>query len=306
MSRTAAINPGAIESLLLAITAVGILRVPFAPEYPSLGPVAGLVLALLAIVRGHLARGEIKRSGGELRGGWLAALGGWAGAFILLGYCMMPGYGTRGPARRSQSINNLKQIGLAFHNYHDAYGRFPPAVVYAPDGRPLYSWRVVILPFLEQQALYERFHLDEPWDSPHNGSLLAQGPGTYAWPAGLDAPRSPTRYLAFVGPGTAFDDPRGQPLATFTDGTAQTVMVVEAAEPVPWSRPVDLACSPVGQLPKLGSPYLTGGKVNGFNALFADGSTRFVRDTVPEPDLRSLITRDGSEIIGHGDFDSIR
>ncbi|MBV9126015.1 MAG: DUF1559 domain-containing protein, partial [Planctomycetes bacterium] len=75
---------------------------------------------------------------------------------------------------RIQSINNLKQIALAFHSMNDTYNFMPPAAICGKDGRPLLSWRVAILPYIEQQNLYNQFRLDEPWDSPTNKKLLAQ------------------------------------------------------------------------------------------------------------------------------------
>src|SRR5262249_15119582 len=86
--------------------------------------------------------------------------------------------------QRAQQIseNNLKQITLALIQYSDNFARMPPAVVYGPNGQPLYSWRVLILPYIEQQPLYQQFHLNEPWDSPHNMALLSQMPKTYQHP----------------------------------------------------------------------------------------------------------------------------
>ena len=78
----------------------------------------------------------------------------------------------REAARRSQCVNNLKQIGLAMHNYHAQQNKFPGAAITNKQGKPLLSWRVAILPLLDQQGLYEKFKLDEPWDSPHNRALL--------------------------------------------------------------------------------------------------------------------------------------
>ncbi|MCL4191413.1 MAG: DUF1559 domain-containing protein, partial [Thermoguttaceae bacterium] len=85
----------------------------------------------------------------------------------------------REAARRSQSMNNLKQIGLAMHNYYDSYRTLPAQANYDPQGKPLLSWRVQLLPFLEQQALYAQFHQDEPWDSAHNKTLIDKMPPVY-------------------------------------------------------------------------------------------------------------------------------
>jgi len=302
MPRTAATSPRAIESTLLAITAVGVRFVPFASEFPLLGIYASLVLAIMAISWGLLARREIERGGGDLGGRGLAVLGGWAGGIVPLGSCLMPSTSfTRDAAIRSSHINNLKRIGLALQQYHQLHGRFPPAVVYDPAGRPLYSWRVLLLPFLEEQALYGQFRRDEAWDSPHNRRLLDRRPGPFH-PVGRDVgDRSLTHWLAFVGPGTAFEDPRGQALDSFTDGKSQTLMIVTAAEPVPWTRPIDLAYSPVGLLPRLGHHYGYGGVNVGF-VLMADASVRTVTTSMPEPILRALITRNGGESLGPGDY----
>src|SRR4051794_10739862 len=84
-----------------------------------------------------------------------------------------------GPAAREKSITSLKQFALAFHNHNADQGRLPPARVYDKDGRPLYSWRVLILPYLGEKKLYEEFRLDEPWDGPHNKKLLAKMPEVF-------------------------------------------------------------------------------------------------------------------------------
>ena len=88
-------------------------------------------------------------------------------------------------ARRAQSMNNLKQFALAMHNYHDTNGKFPAASSFDKDGKPLLSWRVHVLPYLEQAELYKQFHLDEPWDSEHNKKLIEKMPNVLAspWPS---------------------------------------------------------------------------------------------------------------------------
>src|SRR5947209_4748780 len=117
------------------------------------------------------------------------------------------------------------------HNYHDTHGQLPPAVVYGADGTPLYSWRVLILPYIEQQELYQQFHLDEPWDSPHNRALLPLMPRTYAAP-GRKARLLPPYHTVihvFVGQGAAFEGREGLRLpGDFPDGTSNTLLFVEA------------------------------------------------------------------------------
>jgi hypothetical protein len=146
---------------------------------------------------------------------------------------------------------SLKPIGLAIQAYHDAYKRLPPGVVYSKDGKPLYSWRVLLLPFLEENQLYRKFKLEEPWDSPDNKKLLEETPRCYLPFAPLDDPPGFTRYQAITGLGTAFEGKR-LTFKDFSDDRASTMLVAEAAQPVPWSKPVDLAYDPESPLPDFG------------------------------------------------------
>jgi prepilin-type processing-associated H-X9-DG protein len=198
----------------------------------------------------------------------------------------------RQAAERMRSQNNLKQIALAMHNYHDTFGTFPANAIYSKDGKPLLSWRVAILPFIEQDALYRQFHLDEPWDSPHNKELLKQMPPVYAPVQGKKAEPYTTFYQGFVGDGAFFEGKEGIRIADITDGTSNTILVVEAGESVPWSKPADLPFAANNPVPKLGAFY-----PNGFNAAFCDGSVHFLSRTIEEAVLRALITRNGGEVI---------
>ena len=192
-----------------------------------------------------------------------------------------------------RSTVNIKWVGLGLHSYHEANGHLPPAVVRDKEGRPLYSWRVLILPYIEQGHLYEQFNLNEPWDSEHNKALIDRMPKTYA-PAlgGRDEPGL-TRYQVLVGPGTAFERP-GLTWADFPDGLGNTILVVEAEEPVPWSKPQDLEYDPAGPLPPLGGVFTRPvhflcrevGRNPGFAACFADGSARFIRCSADEHLIR--------------------
>ncbi len=153
---------------------------------------------------------------------------------------------------REQSMNNLRFIGLAMHNYLQRHGRaFPPAAI-RKDGKPLLSWRVAILPYLEQEALYNKFHLDEPWDSPHNKPLLDEMPEVYAPLSNAGKLGHSTHCQVFTGPGTMFAGDEGTKPDDIADGTAWTIMVVEAARPVPWTKPEDLPFDAEKPLPELG------------------------------------------------------
>lgn len=136
----------------------------------------------------------------------------------------------------------MKQLALALINYHNTHGRFPPAAVCSAEGKPLYSWRVAILPLIEKEDLYQRFNLDEPWDSPHNVQLLSEMPGTYAPPPHKRSkvPAYHTVCKVFVGKGAAFEGREGLRMSDFVDGTSNTILVAEAGDPVPWSKPEEL------------------------------------------------------------------
>lgn len=196
-------------------------------------------------------------------------------------------------ATRSRSQNNLKQLAIAVHSHHDALGRFPFQGVPAPNGNnPKLSWRVTILPYIEELQLYNEFKLNEAWDSEHNKKLIAKMPKLYApLGSGTGAPAGHTFYRAFTGPGTLS---AAQTFAGVTDGTSNTLLFVEAGEAVPWTKPEDFPYDPNRPLPKLGGHFK--GKMN---VAMGDGSVRMIDLTkVPEQVLRALITANGGEVVG--------
>jgi hypothetical protein len=198
--------------------------------------------------------------------------------------------------RRMESVNNLKQLALATVNYSDTNrGFFPAHALYSTDGKPLLSWRVLILPYLDQEKLYKEFRLDEPWDSDHNKKLLAKMPKVFLQP-GSPAGTTETFYQAFVGKGASFEGKAGVRYpASFTDGTSNTILYVEAAKGVPWTKPADLAFDPDPKkpLPKLGGHFR-----GGFNVAMCDVSVRFISKQVSDQTLRAAITRNGGEVLG--------
>jgi prepilin-type processing-associated H-X9-DG protein len=210
-----------------------------------------------------------------------------------LGVLLMPDTSHCGPPmRRAQCMNNLKQIALAMQIYHDKYNAFPPQAVTEAHGKPLLSWRVLLLPFIEEDALYSRFKLDEPWDSPTNLPLLALMPTVYSCPSNLTLPPGMTCYEGVVGPHTMFrDDRRGVRIAEVTDGTSNTLFFGEAQSPVPWSAPQDIPFDSPQPYHGFGSPH-----PGGFNTAFVDGSIRFISLRVNPAVLNSLLTRDGGEV----------
>jgi prepilin-type processing-associated H-X9-DG protein len=204
----------------------------------------------------------------------------------------------REAARRAQCTNNLKQIALAYFNYESAMGNFPGNIC-DKDGKPLLSWRVAILPYLEQNALYEKFHLDEPWDSPHNLELSKILVKTYVCPSRGESLDGTTTYRAFVGNGAMFENGKQTRLADITDGTSNTILVAESSEAVPWTKPDDLTFDPSdpSRLFGLGSNH-----PGGFNVALGDGSVRFIKSTIAIEALKALITRAGGEVISGGSF----
>jgi hypothetical protein len=191
---------------------------------------------------------------------------------------------------RIQSQNHLKQLALAMHNYHSKNGSFPPVALVNADGKAVLSWRVILLPYLEEGKLATEIHNDEPWDSEHNKKFLERMPKVFRLNYEGNKPGE-TIYQGFVGNGAAFDPKLRIRITDIQDGTSNTIMFVESSTSVPWTKPEDLAYDPKKPLPKLG--FLK----SGFNSCFCDGSVRFMKSTFPEKELRACITRDGGETI---------
>ena len=201
---------------------------------------------------------------------------------------------TRQAAARAQSTNNLKQMGLAMHNYHDVYKAFPPPANLSEQKKPLLSWRVHILPFIDGEALYKQFKLDEPWDSEHNKKLIPQMPEVYKSPLAKNVPAGKTIYLAPAGPGMIFEGPKAMTIFKITDGTSNTIMIVEANDDnaVTWTKPDDY--KPQKKDPA--APLLRK-DAKGFHVALADGSVRMLSSTIDADLLWSLLTAAGGEVI---------
>jgi hypothetical protein len=208
----------------------------------------------------------------------------------------------RSAARRNQSINNIKQLSLALLNYESAYRRFPPAAAKlenAKEGQVGLSWRVQILPFIEEQALYKEFHLDEPWDSEHNKKLIEKMPAVFRSPHGNPGPGK-TRYLAVAGEDAVLQmNDRGTEIREMRDGTSNTIWIVESDDEhaVIWTKPEDHAYDPKDPAKGLGGTQTPGVILAGF----VDGSVRVIAKDIDASLLKSLFTKSGGEVI-EGDF----
>lgn len=203
----------------------------------------------------------------------------WIIVGVLVGVLILGGIGAffavqkvRESAARMKDSNNGKQIAIAMHSYHDSNGQLPPA-------QDKVSWRVHLLPYVEQDNIYRRMDVKESWDSPTNKPFASYTIPVYASTA--DPPgTTETRYRVFVGKDTLFV-PGEKPmrLTQIPDGVSNTIFAVEAAELVPWPQPKELLYDRNGPLPTLGAP---GRK--GFLVVMADGSVRFVTNDV-SPDV---------------------
>jgi len=200
----------------------------------------------------------------------------------------------RQSAQRAQAMNNMTQLALAMHNYASTFNsHFPPAVLYGPDGKTPYSWRVALLPFLEEEALYKQYHLDEPWDGPNNRKVLEKMPAVFRSPTeSVGSKNTNASYFVFVGPGSIFDGNKGTAFKEITDGLANTILLVEAKRDIPWTKPEDIPYDPDKPLPELGG-YFAGV----VNTAFADAAVRGLPSSISEKVLRPLITKaDGQAV----------
>ena len=214
---------------------------------------------------------------------------------LLIALLLPASRSSRGFARRSQCINNLKQIVLALANYEEAHGVLPPAYTVDAAGRPLHSWRTLILPYLNEDALYRSIDLSKPWDDPANAKALQSAPPAFYCP-GATGPRDTTTYLAIVGPGNSFLPREGRRLAEITDDPGSTILVIEAGadQAVPWMAPRDADEALVMGL----GPTSKFNHAGGMNAALVDGSVRFLPATTTAPVRRALLS-----ISGHDEAD---
>lgn len=231
----------------------------------------------------------------------------------------------RQAAMRAQSTNNLKQIALALHNFESAFGHFPPAVIYGPDGKPWHSWRTLILPFLEQADLYNKYDFTKPWDAPANKAVVETVVEVYKDPVYGKSNEAIAHYGAIVGkqaaflPDGAIVSDNGSPLANmakggrkinaFTDGTSNSIMVAPIGDErkVPWAKPEDnVFAEPFpspGKPGGLGMPYESlDGKSRFGPVAFVDGSVRTIKSDINPTLLHDLITINGGELIDFGNI----
>jgi len=218
----------------------------------------------------------------------------------------------REAARRSQCKGDLHWLGFALQHYHEFYGCFPPPYVADANGRPMHSWRVLILPFADKAPLYSEYRFDEPWDGPNNrrlASRIASGDHSL-FHCHSDRPdwQKPdllmTSYLAVVGPGTAWEEGKCTKLSDMTDRPESTLLLVEVADScVHWMEPRDLHILQMAPTinPKAGKG-ISSRHPGGAHVVTAGGTTRFLSDELPASTIRGLLTIRGGEEISKNDF----
>jgi hypothetical protein len=214
----------------------------------------------------------------------------------------------RSAAMRSECSHGLRMIGLAMCKYHDKYGCFPPAFIADKNGKPVHSWRVLILPFMECDYLYKQYHFDEPWDSPHNKSLAQHMPAWYRCIV-HGATGSETSYAMVVGPHAISDGPTSHKKSDIKDGLSNTIMVVEAVGAhINWMEPRDLNTAKMTFRvnPLDNGSTLSTSDISSDHAvptvLFCDGSVRDLSEKSDPDVLRAMTTIDGREKIPSDDF----
>lgn len=207
-------------------------------------------------------------------------------------------------AQQSSCENNLRQIATALEAYHERYGAYPPASIADKNGKPMHSWRVLILPQLGHEALYQRYDFSLPWNDPANRWVAQQMPRVYACPSSPDAfGQHETNYMVLVGKSTAFPGPnQSTRQSQFADGRDVTILLVESAmSGVLWTDPSDLSVDAIkfrinGRTPTgetadgISSPH-----GDGAHLVTADGVRHFLHADAPPDYIRALSTIAGGE-----------
>jgi hypothetical protein len=235
----------------------------------------------------------------------LISLGAIVGLAFVLAFVvalMLPFVGNaRETYKRVVCSNNLKQIAAAMRAYCEAHGRFPPAYTVDANGRPMHSWRVLILPWLGEKALYDQYDLREPWDSLQNQAVTARMPAVFRCPADKKAPGGETNYAMVVGPGTVSNGTASCKLEDIRDGTDQTILVVEVVDSgIHWAEPRDLNVEGMSfQINSPGGKDISSrhsvGRYDDTCVVFCDESVHYLYTSIDPAVIKALITIAGGE-----------
>jgi prepilin-type processing-associated H-X9-DG protein len=205
----------------------------------------------------------------------------------------------REAAKHAQCSNNLREISLAMLRYEQAYGCFPPAYVADKKGKPMHSWRVLLLPYMGQQNLYNQYRFNEPWDGPNNRRISDLALGLYQCPTQPDRKEPTTNYMMVVGPHTISDGPHSRRISAITDGVSNTIMLVEVADSDTWwAEPRDLNFDEINfKINSSKRQGISSYHPGGVNAAFCDGSVRFLSDSINPQLVKAMFTIDGGETV---------
>lgn len=210
---------------------------------------------------------------------------------ILLALLLPAVQAAREAARRMSCQNNMKQVGLALHNYASDHGHFPPAYTVDENGNLLHSWRTLILPFMGQDYLYQQIDLSKPWDDPVNLPFTQQPLPVYTCPSTAAFGSGLTTYQVVEHPSALISGTEGVRYDEITDGLSNTIAVVETSEAdaVPWAKPQDLP---------LGTFLATGGNTTHrgmSNIVLGDGAVTSLSNSLTAEVREAMVTRDGGE-----------
>lgn len=198
---------------------------------------------------------------------------------------------------RSTCTCRMKQLTMALMNYHDQHKTFPPAYIADANGKPMHSWRVLLLPFMEERELYARYDFNEPWNGPHNRLLADEMPYVYRC-AMEDASSNRPNYVAVVGEETAWPGATAVRVKDIKDGTSKTILLVETVNAdFNWLEPRDLTFEEAlqGINPPNAKPSISSHYRGGVNCAFGDGGVHFMPNDLAPDVLRGLLTRAGGE-----------
>lgn len=224
---------------------------------------------------------------------------------LLIGMFLPAVGGPREAAPRTVCLNNIRQLTLAMLNYESANGHLPPAYIADETGKPIHSWRVLLLPFMEQEALYHQYSFDEPWNGPNNSKLHDEVVSLYQCPSVRRGEQvGNTSYMVMTGKGTAFDGDHETAFSEVADGTSNTVLIVEVANSeTHWMEPTDIA------LDEAPARFTDKSKVKDccnhpgtINLSLMDGSTHSIGLPVSPEELEAIVTIDGGETVDINDL----
>lgn len=239
---------------------------------------------------------ELTRSSSKKGLKWIAGLAGilLVFAFFVFVIFLPMTRRARPAANRTYCKNNLKQLGLAMYNYESDFGTFPPAYTVDENGHRLHSWRTLILPYLEEQELYDSIDLSKPWNAPENQTAYQTSLTCFQCPAS-DVEPTRTTYLGVAIAGGVLSSSEPTSIRDIKDGTSNTLLVIEVdtEDAVHWMCPDDAGESELFDRTEENAAHQ-----GGFQVAFCDGSVRFVSSNIDLSQLRSLLTKDGGEVIG--------